>query len=279
MRKNCDSIVERSRATMMKLIGAISLRAFADEVSDHDTDDTTDGGSDGGEKKSSTTINYEDLIAKARKEEKEKQYKTIEKLKGQITTLTEQHNNDLLVKADLEKKLAEAEDKLTKAGSGDTEEVKTLKSEVDTLKKAKEDLEKKVADFEGQKPVSREEVEAEVRKELEAEYEVKTYKAEKMAELKDQILVPELVMGTTKEEIDQSIEAALSRSEEIRKSLGISADSTKKNTSGGQKRTPKTPANPSISGVQNKGIDLDRLATLDVASPEYAELRKQLGLK
>ena len=115
--------------------------------------------------------------------------------------------------------------------------------------------------------------EAEVRAELEKEYEVKTYKVEKMAEYKDDILVPELVMGTTKEEIDASIQSALERSKQIRESLGIS-DGTKPK----KKTTPKTPANPSSSSVQDKDISLERLATMDVRSPEYAELRKQLGL-
>ena len=270
MRKNRGIIAGMSNEAIKKVIEAISLRAFADEGADPDDN----GGADGGEgAKTTPTINYEDLIAKARKEEKEKQYKTIEKLKGQIATLTEQHNNDLLVKADLEKQLKEANDKLTTAGSGDSEEVKTLKETIKTLEKDKADLDKKVKDYEANKPVSREEVEAEVRAELEAEYEVKTYKATKMAELKDDILVPELVMGTTKEEIDASIQSALDRSAEIKKNLGISTD--KKQT----KRTPKSPANPSVSSVQDSEVSLERLATMDVRSKEYAELRKQLGLR
>ena len=110
MRKNCGIIVGMSNEAIKKVIEAISLRAFADEggaPEDHSEGSTT------------PTINYEDLIAKARKEEKEKQYKTIEKLKTQINTLTEQHNSDLLKVADLEKQLKEANDKLTTAGSGD----------------------------------------------------------------------------------------------------------------------------------------------------------------
>ena len=270
MRKNRGIIAGISNEAIKKVIEAISLRAFADEGADPDDNSGADGGEGA---KTTPTINYEDLIAKARKEEKEKQYKTIEKLKGQIATLTEQHNNDLLVKADLEKQLKEANDKLTTAGSGDSEEVKTLKETIKTLEKDKADLDKKVKDYEANKPVSREEVEAEVRAELEAEYEVKTYKATKMAELKDDILVPELVMGTTKEEIDASIQSALDRSAEIKKNLGISTD--KKQT----KRTPKSPANPSVSSVQDSEVSLERLATMDVRSKEYAELRKQLGLR
>ena len=266
MRKNSGIIARMRNEAIKKIIDeVISLKAFADEGGEP--------GSNGGEGEGgkTPTINYEDLIAKARKEEKEKQYKSIEKLKSQVNTLTEQHNNDLLKVADLEKKLQEANDKLTKAGSGDSEELKTLKESVKTLEKEKKDLEDKVKDFESKKPVSREEVEAEVRAELEAEYEVKTYKATKMAELKDDILVPELVFGNTKEEIDSSIQSALERSAEIKKNLGIDGEKSKK-------RTPKSSA-PSISKVQDKEVSLERLANMDVRSPEYAELRKQLGLR
>jgi DNA repair exonuclease SbcCD ATPase subunit len=272
MRKNRGIIAEVSSEAIKKVIEVFSLKAFADEGEDNKGADTNNTSDEGGNTQSTPTINYEDLIAKARKEEKEKQYKSLEKLKGQVNTLTEQHNNDLLKIADLEKQLQEAKEKLTTAGSGDSEEVKTLKETVKTLTADKEALDKKVKDLEANKPVSREEVEAEVRAELEAEYEVKTYKAEKMAELKDDILVPELVFGNTKEEIDSSIQSALERSEAIRKSLGVSTDKK-------QKRTPKSPANPSVSGVQDKEISLERLATMDVRSSEYAELRKQLGLR
>ena len=207
MRKNCGIIAGMSNEHIKKVIEAMTLKAFADEGGDGET--------------TPPAINYEDLIAKARKEEKEKQYKTIEKLKGQVATLTEQHNNDLLANADLDKQLKEAKDQLTRAGSGDSEEIKTLKETIKGLEKDKADLDKKVKDFEAKPPVSREEVEAEVRATLEAEYEVKTYKATKMLEHKDDILVPELVFGNTKEEIDASIQSALERSAEIKKNLGI----------------------------------------------------------
>lgn len=263
MRKNCGIIAGMSSEAIKKVIETFSMKAFAEG------DDTSVG--DDGVK--TPTINYEDLIAKARKEEKEKQYKTIEKLKTQVNTLTEQHNGDLLKIADLEKQLQDANEKLTKAGSGDSEEVKTLKETIKNLTTDKENLDKKVKEYESKKPVDREEIVAEVKAELEAEYEVKTYKATKMAELKDDILVPELVFGNSKEEIDASIQSALERSAEIKKNLGISTDKKQ------EKRTPKSPANPSVSRVQDTQVSIERLATLDVRSPEYAELRKQLGLR
>lgn len=262
MHKNRGFIVGLSNEAIKKIIEhQFFLKAFAEEGSEE---------GDGGDESPKPTINYEDLIAKARKEEKEKQYKVIERLKTQVNSLTEQHNSDLLKIGELEQKLTEAQQKLTTIGTGDSEEVKTLKEQIKTLTDEKSALEQKVKDSESNPPVSREEVEAEVRRELEAEYEVKTYKATKLAELKDEILVPELVFGDTKEAIDESITKALERSAEIKKSLGIT---------GKQKRTPKSPSNPKVDRIQDTELSLDYIASLDVSSPEYLEVRKQLGLR
>ena len=270
MRKNCGIFVGMNNKTIKKnLIEIFSLKALAEEPNSD-----VDNGDDDAGNTPNTTINYEDLIAKARKEEKEKQYKTIDKLKGQIATLTEQHNSDLLVVAGLKEDLAKAEAKLSTAGTSDSEEVKTLKAELKTAQDSIATLTAENEGFKNQTPVNREEVEAEIRAELEKEYEVKTYKAEKLAELKDDILVPELVFGNTKEEIDNSIQSALERSASIRKSLGLDEDGKKP-----QKRTPKSVSNPSVSGVQDKEISMEYLASLDVSSKEYAEVRKKLGLK
>ena len=229
---------------------------------------------EGDEPKNTPTINYEDLISKARAEEKAKQYKTIEKLKGQIETLTKQHNEDLLKIGQLEEDLKTANSKLQTAGQGDSEEIKTLKEEIATLKADKVGLEKQLEDVYND-TVTREELENEIRTELEAEYTTKTYRAEKMAELKDEILVPELVIGNTVEEIDASIEVALEKSKSIREKLGI-VDGQPKSPQG---RTPKTPSNPSMSRVQDSQFSMEYIAGLDVSSPEYAEFRKQMGLR
>ena len=248
------------------------LNVHAEEGGDNDPEDES--------KVKAPTINYEDLISKARAEEKAKQYKTIEKLKAQIETLTKQHNDDLLKVGSLEKDLETANEKLSSAGKNDSEEVKTLKEEIKTLKgkitdleKDKSNLEKDLKDF-NENTVTREELETEIRAELEAEYTTKTYRAEKMAELKDELLVPELVIGNTVEEIDASIEVALAKSKEIREKLGITEGSKSP-----QGRTPKTPSSPSVSGVQNAQFSEDYIASLDVRSPEYAEFRKQIGLR
>lgn len=273
MTKKCGIIVGpmSKEAIVRKLFGGLTLKAFAEEKP---KDEGGEGG-EGTEPKPQPAMNFEDLIQKARKEEKDKQYKRIEKLQTQVNTLTEQHNTDLLEKAELEKKLKEAQDKLKTAGQGDSEEIKTLKTEIDTLTKDKKALEDKVAEFEKQKPVDRDEVEKEVRGQLEKEYEVKAHKAQILAEHKEDLLLPELVFGETVEELDKNLETALTRSEEIRKTLGVGDNKDPKK----QKRTPKTPTNPSSSKIQDEEYSLDYLASLDPSSPEYKEVRKKLGLR
>ena len=240
----------------------------------HADEEGGDEPKDGDEPKNTPTINYEDLISKARAEEKAKQYKAIEKLKGQIETLTKQHNEDLLKIGQLEEDLKTSNSKLQTVGQGDSEEIKTLKEEIATLKADKKGLEKQLEDIYND-TVTREELENEIRTELEAEYTTKTYRAEKMAELKDEILVPELVIGNTVEEIDASIKVALEKSKSIREKLGI-VDGQPKSPQG---RTPKTPSNPSMSRVQDSQFSMEYIASLDVKSPEYAEFRKQMGLR
>lgn len=277
MRKNYGgSIAGFNTAKIKAVIEKVALRVYADTTGEGDDSSAEGEGEKKDKDKDSPTVNYEDLIAKARREEKEKQYKAIERLKKQVDTLTEQHNGDLLKIADLEKQVETANKKLTEAGKGDSEEVKALKDTIKSLEGEKDSLDKKVKEYEANKPQSREEIEKEVRAELEKEYEVKTYKATKLAELKDTLLVPELVGGDTKEDIDKSIEAAIARSDEIRKALG--------QPTGGQggkpaKRTPKSPTNPSGAGIGGSDVSLEQLAAMDVRSPEYAQLRKQLGLK
>lgn len=270
---NCNNVIMEKSFNFKDFFPTIpklfALRVHADEDGGADPEPSNKEGNE----PPKPTINYEDLISKARAEEKSKQYNTIKKLKGQIDTLTNQHNDDLLKIGQLEKDLETANKKLETSGQGDSEEVNTLKKEIKTLQEDKKGLEAQLENLYND-TISREELENEIRTELEAEYATKTYKAEKMAELKDDILVPELVMGNTKEEIDASIEVALAKSKEIRDKLGITEGSKSP-----QGRTPKTPSSPSVSGVQNAQFSEDYIASLDVRSPEYAEFRKQIGLR
>lgn len=296
MSKYRGSIVAKSREVIKTIIGSISLPVYAEGPGGTPAGSEGDKGGSGGDpaQTSEPVVNYEDLIAKARNEEKKKQYSTIEKLRAQVNTLTQQHNDDLLKIAGLEEAKKAAEDKLTTAGKGDSETVATLRKELDTEKKARTKAETELADLK-KNTVSREDVEKEVREELEKEFAVRTYRAEQLAAHASEILVPELVMGDTKEAIDTSIQSAIARSNEIRKNLGINTPAGGQQTQPqgqnntvpqgmffqqmSQGRTPGSPASPSIDPVQGGGVSMERLATMDVSSKEYADLRKQLGLK
>lgn len=268
-----------TQGIVKKVVGGffnrLHLNVFADEGDDKDGANSDDQNDDDDNGTGGGTINYEDLIAKARKEEKDKQYNTINRLKNENATLTENHNKSLLKIGELETQISDLNKKLNTASKGDIEAVVELKEQNSTLVREKEALEEKLRNYEGTDIPSEEDIEKRVRAELEEEYKVKTYKAEKMAELKGELLVPELVMGTTIEEIDASIESALERSKEIKKSLGFKDGSVK---SPQRKRTPKT-TNPSVDQVQDKEYSAEYIASLDVTSPEYAEFRKHYGLK
>lgn len=260
-----EAIAKNFRVAMSK----VAKTVFADE--------NPEGGT---QTPPAPALNFEDLIQKARKEEKDKLYPKITALQTQVNTLTEQHNTDLLTIADLKGQLEEAK----KANGGDeSEAVKTLKSQIVTLEGEKKtlegtikDLEKKIKDFEKIPVVNEDELRATIEQEFEDKFKVKEYRMEQLSKHKDDIFTPELVIGNTNEEIDASIQREIQRSTEIKTRLGYTGATTPQNQ---QRRTPRTPSNPSVSRIQDSQLDLNRLATMDVKSPEYAELRKQLGLR
>ena len=218
-------------------------------------------------------VNYEQLIAQARREEKEKLYPQIEKLKAQAEVLTKQVNEALLAKGAVEKELADLKESQKK---GDSEEVTKLKAQVEALKSENEDLKKNTVN------------EEDLRKKLEEEYQVKLYAKDKLAENKDKILsvFAEKVVGNTKEEIDSAIEKAIASSDEIRKELGVEDKKKpeKKGDNGEGKKVSKSQNNPPAPNPQGgegeKGkFDLEYIQSLDPRSEEYAKWRKSVGLK
>lgn len=219
-------------------------------------------------------VNYEQLIAQARREEKEKLYPQIEKLKAQAEVLTKQVNEALLAKGAVEKELADLKESQKK---GDSEEVTKLKAQVEALKSENENLKKNTVS------------EEDLRKKLEEEYQVKLYAKDKLAENKDKILsvFAEKVVGNTKEEIDSAIEKAIASSDEIRKELGVEdkkKSEKKDNKDGEGKKESKSQNNPPAPNPQGgegeKGkFDLEYIQSLDPRSEEYAKWRKSVGLK
>lgn len=222
-------------------------------------------------KNEGNTMNFEQLIAQARREEKEKLYPQIEKLKAQAEVLTKQINEALLTKGAVEKELSDLKESQKK---GDSEEVTKLKAQVEALKSDNENLKKNTVS------------EEDLRKKLEEEYQVKLYAKDKLAENKDKILsvFAEKVVGNTKEEIDLAIEKVIASSDEIRKELGVEdkkKSEKKDNKDNKENNSQNNPPAPNPQGGEGeKGkFDLKYIQSLDPRSEEYAKWRKSVGLK
>ncbi|MBO8161145.1 MAG: hypothetical protein H0Z24_05865 [Thermosipho sp. (in: Bacteria)] len=255
-----------ARIIMNNIKGSLIKSVFAEEGNDDPSKTNQDDGNNtnannNNNSNSNITINFEDLISKARKEEKAKLYPQIEDLKKKNADLVEK-NNKLLLEVETKNK-----------------EIETLKSEIENLKKSKvesesetvkrlnkeiEDLKAKLEQAENSK-VDRAKLEEEIEAKLKAEYEVKLYRLEKLSdpEIRDKV-IPELVTGTTKEEIDKAIEFSKKKYEEIVNSV--------------MNRTRvSTTVNPDISRITQKEFNLSDIQNMSVS--EWAEYRKKLGLR
>ena len=242
------------------LFSGLILKAFADEGGD--------GGDEGGEK--SPQINFETLIANARKEEKEKLYPRIKKLEDENKALVQTNNDTLLRLATVQKELDEL-----KANKGENQKIKDLEKELETLKAENVTLKESTPK------------EEEIRNQIKAEYEVKLYRTEKLNENKDSILsvFVDEVSGNTKEEIDASITKVITKTVDTKKQLGLVDEdgnpiTPKKKEEKDPKKAPTKPpvANPN-DGADGEEFDLDYVRNLDPRSAEYQEFRKKMGLK
>ena len=216
----------------------------------------------------SSPINFEQAIAQARKEEKDKLYPRIKKAEDEVKSLTTSVNKYVLenaaLKDELEKiknqpadpKLKELEDK-----------VKTLEEENKTLKENAPN-------------------EDDIRSKIEAEYEVKLYAQEQINANKGSIisiLIPEIT-GKTKEEIDSAIESAKEKTKTVKKDLGLNIDEEEDDDKSKGKKTPapkqkKAPVAAPASDGDGEEFDADYIRNLDPRSKEYAEFRRKMGLR
>lgn len=238
-----------------KILGGFALKAHAEENEPEKGTDPT------------PSVNFEQLIAQARKDEKDKLYPRINKLEDENKTLTESCNKYLLQVGALRDEL----DKLKSAG--DSEEVQKLRATI--------------ADLEGQVKTLTENAvdEKSIREKVAAEYEVKMYAQEQIAQHKGSILstLVSSITGTTKEEVDEAVKKAQETTKTIKKELGLSVDDEggssskkEKKTSTPAKRVP--PASPSTE-TEEEDYDADYIRSLDPRSKEYAEFRKKMGLR
>lgn len=199
--------------------------------------------------KPSGTVNFEDLIAKARKEERDKLYPELNKYKEKVNSL-------MLVIAERDSEIAD------------------LKKELEAVKKEnaklKEDADKGVKT---NKTISELTTTISVLErqleELQAKYDadvtalkLEAFKKEKIAEAGGE-LIPELVTGNSEEEIIASIELAKQRYQEIiQKAV---------------QNVQMPAANPNQNIIQLKEKSIDEIASM--TPQQWAEYRKQLGLK
>ena len=251
---------------------AMTINAFADE------------GNEGANTNPAPTINYEQLIAQARKEEKDKLYPKIKSLEDEKANLIKIGNDNLIRIGELtqENERLTAELKSLKDNGNDSQQVKDLQAQIATLTEENEKLKKETPNAE------------EIRKQIEQEYEVKMYLKEQVDANKDSILSSFVskVQGKTKEEVDASIQAVKDESLSIKKELGLvdeqgnpvapktNADNKKDKNSNQQTTQPKkAPASNPIEGSGVDGFDPDYIRNLDPASEEYAEFRKKVGLR
>ncbi len=240
------------KTNLLKKVMFISV--FAEEP--QGTEPTNPQGTEPTEPTQANTVNFEDLIAKARQQEKAKLYPQIQKLQEQNNALTEKNNAHLLTIGEKDARISELEKQL--AESNNANKKGASDKETSLLSKIAE-LEKELTDIKAN-TVSREEIEAEIK----AEYDVKLYREQKLREVGDTV-IPELITGTTIQEIDASIKVSQDRYNQI----------TSKVLGGVQVPV----ANVSTSSFQSKDLKIEDIANLDPRSPEYAQLRARLGLR
>ena len=233
-----------------------------------------DAGNEGGEA-TPPALNFEDLVSKARKEEKDKIYPLLEELKKKNKVLTQANNEHLLTVAALEEQVKSLTEQLAKAGKGDPQEVIDLKKNLEDALKLVDGLR---GELKTKPEGTTEELRAAIEAEVREQYEVKLYRLQKLQEAGDDILISDLVVGDTKEAVDASIAAAIEQTKRIKEKFGVGETESK---DGGEEPPPKkpkpNPANPAGKGLNALG-DLDPTVIRNMSDEEYAEWRKKLGL-
>lgn len=269
MFKNRDSlIVELKKGAFRKFF----ISALAEEANNEG-----DGNSNPSSNKSqsnSAPYNFEEMIARVRREEKDKLYSRIEGLEKDNNSLTSSLNTQLLRNAALFEELEKLKQKNSET---DSEEVSKLKGENDRLRGEIQTLKESSPK------------EEEIRSAIEKEYELKMYIKDKISENKDSILsmFTSEIKGSTKEEVDSSIEAVKEKTLSIKKDLGLVDEngnpvSTNKGTTTKEDKKTKVkkpPVSAPSEGSEEETFDADYIRGLDPRSPEYAEFRKKIGLK
>lgn len=197
------------------------------------------------------------LLAKVRKEEKDKLYPQIDSHKNKIDTL-EQLVNSLKAQIDAQSK------------DGDKNTKKVVDENVALLEKI-EALQAQMNDTNVRLEQERKDRENERTK-----LQLDTYRERKLREAGEDI-IPELVTGATEAEIDESIAHSRSRFKEIFKAEKTKRDQDKQNQIDQTPGAP--PSNPPAEEVSDILTDADREAVRNARTPaELDEIKKKLGI-
>jgi len=199
------------------------------------------------------TVHFEELIAKARREERDKLYPQLDKLK-------EKNNNLTLVIAERDKEFA-----ALKKSNGDLESKSTklaedLKEGTATNKTVSE-LTSQITILENEKKALQDKYDKDLN-----DLKLNSFKEKAIASANG-ALIPELVTGATEEEITASVEASKARYAEITSSVQ------------NQQQAQVLPtANPSATQIQiGQNLSMEEIAGMN--TQDWAKARAQLGLK
>jgi len=259
--KSAFNVELNRRPMFLRIRDRIILFAHAEET---DPNPTTDPATD-----PNPGINFEQAIAQARKEEKDKLYPRIKKAEDEVKSLTTSVNKYLLENAALKDELEKMKNQPADP------KIKELEDKVTSLENENKTLKENAPN------------EEEIRKRVEEEYEVKLYAQEQINANKGSIisiLIPEIT-GKTKEEIDSAIASAKEKTKTIKKDLGLKVDDDEEDDDKSKgKKTPapkqkKAPVANPASDEDGEEFDAEYIRNLDPRSKEYAEFRKKMGLR
>ena len=208
----------------------------------------------------------EDDLNKARKQEKDKLYSTIEELKSEVQTLR-QRDDEKLAEAKAKKEAEDAE-KAAKAAK----EVAEAESQMDI----RDLLEKKAKDLEEQLERERQERErAFALLEREKSFAELTSYKQQMLEAERENIIPELldlVSGDTPEEVNASIANLKERSARILESAQQAMQSTRREMKGTSVTTP--PTGPLDINSEQRTLTAQEINAMSMK--DYAQYRQRL---
>lgn len=254
------------RFNPFNILGRLILLAHADDGAEPTSSPEGSG-------EPTPQLNFEAMVAQARKEEKDKLYPRLNKAENEVKELTKSLNQYLIENATLKKTIEDLKSQSSEAESETVanlkKQVADLQAEIDTLRKATPPDEDAI------------------REKVRAEYEVKLYAQQQLDANKGEILsmFHSDIVGESKEDIDKAIASAKEKTLSVKKDLGlVDSEGKPKSTSGSKKtvtsgKPEKPPVAAPATGSEGETFDAEYIRNLDPRSPEYAEFRKKMGLK